>query len=210
MRVKSLSIYTQGRSIEGKTVKMAQTRQLVGPADPGQLITMISTSGKELFMVCFSQADRKTKKSALPLLHKINSVEIAAAILKAIVHSGVNGCVVDEAAMAKLQIQAAKCQDDVADLKAKVSVNKTSDMSLVKEEYKLYCDALDEVDTFIHSVDKRIKSGTCSILLQIRRGIQFNSKILLPEPTRFDQTNYSGAQADFRLILPGEIVHTTL
>ncbi|XP_072013519.1 uncharacterized protein [Amphiura filiformis] len=129
--------------------------------DPVKLIGLVTKAGKDMFMVCFSKADKKTKVNALPLLQKINNVEIAAIIFDEVVRPEAKDNLLTDAYLAKLQRQTAKIQDDLAAVKAKMACNENSEKQTVKEEFKQFCDALDDVESLLHTIDNKRIGTEC-------------------------------------------------
>ena len=135
---------------------MAKVTSAQSCKDPIKLIGLVTAACKDMFLVCFSKTDKNTKHRALPLLQKVNHLEIASAIFEQVISSGSMRKSLDGAGLAKLQTQTARIQDDLANVKAKMACNENT---VVKEEFQQFCDAVGDVEELLQSVDKRLESG---------------------------------------------------
>ncbi|XP_072030273.1 uncharacterized protein [Amphiura filiformis] len=119
-----------------------------------KLIESLARAGKEMYSVCFSQADKRTKASALPLLQRIDDFEICAALLIMFIRNDEKTL---QQLVEKLQTYADEMQENLTDLKAKISVNKDF-LSQIKGEYQTFNHTFDEITERITRIDKRIKT----------------------------------------------------
>lgn len=119
------------------------------------LIQAIAYSGKEMFSECFGQTDRKTKMSVLPLLERIDDFEICGALLLMFLRGKEEPL---KEIADKLQSYATEIQDDLTDLKAKISVNKDF-LKQIRADYESFCNTFDEITQLFIRTDKRISSG---------------------------------------------------
>ena len=120
-----------------------------------RLIQTIAYSGKEMFYECFGQTDRKTKTSVLPLLERVDDFEICGALLLMFLRGKEEPL---QEIADKLQTYANEIQEDLTDLKAKISVNKDF-LKQIRADYESFCNTFDEITQLFIRADNRISSG---------------------------------------------------
>ncbi len=108
-----------------------------------------------MYSVCFMESDKRTRASALPLLQRINDFEVCAALLIMFIKDDEDN--VQELA-GKLQTYVDEMQEDLTDLKAKISVNKEF-LKQIKGDYESFCHTFDEMTQLVFRMDKRVETG---------------------------------------------------